>query len=164
MRFEFILESLRKHRDLIDQEANAIDIVEAKAWRSKQLEEFQRRRVERAEDLDRMEGERLSRQIREAVAWLGANEEQEDTLAKLLRAHDSINSHWSLTTPTILSWIEQGRENLYIWLNGKPGAGECQSTSTISDVKLLQCSTESSSGAPFYCTSFFMLILAQVRA
>ena len=164
MRLEFILESLRKHRDLIDQEANAIDIVEAKAWRSKQLEEIQRRRVERAEDLDRMEGERLSRQIREAVAWLGANEEQEDTLAKLLRAHDSINSHWSLTTPTILSWIEQGRENLYIWLNGKPGAGECRLTSIMSDVRLLQCSTESISGAPFYCTFFFMLILAQVRA
>ena len=136
MRFEFILESLRKHRDLIDQEANAIDIVEAKAWRSKQLEEVQRRRMERAEDLDRMEGERLSRQIREAVAWLGANEEQEDTLAKLLRVHDGKDSHWSLMTPTIVSWIEQGRENSYIWLNGKPGAGECQSTSTIS---MLNC-------------------------
>ena len=81
-RFEFILENLRKHRDLIDLEANAIDIVEAKAWRSKQLEEDRRRRVERAEDLDRMERERLARQVREAVAWLGANEEQEDTFAK----------------------------------------------------------------------------------
>ena len=142
MRFEFILESLRKHRDLVDQEANAIDIVEAKAWRSKQLEEVQRRRVERAEDLDRTEREGLARQVREAVAWLGANEEQEDTLAKLLRAHDSMVSHWSLATPTILSWIEQGRENLFLWLNGKPGAGECQSTSTISDDELCQRSTE----------------------
>ena len=129
------MDSLRKHRDLINQEANAIDIVEAKAWRSKQLEEVQRRRVERSEDLDRTERERLSRQVREAVAWLGANEEQEDTLAKLLRAYDSMNSHWSLTTPIILSWIEQGHENLFLWLNGKPGAGECKSTSTISDLE-----------------------------
>lgn len=136
------MESLRKHRDLIDQEANAIDIVEAKAWRSKQLEEIQRRRVERAEDLGRMEREGLARQVREAVAWLGASEEQEDTLAKLLRAHDSMDSHWSLATPTILSWIEQGRENLFLWLNGKPGAGECQSISTISDNELCQCSNE----------------------
>ena len=149
MRFEFILENLRKHRDLIDQEANAIDIVEAKAWRSKQLEEVQRRRVERAEDLDRMERERLARQVREAVAWLGANEEQEDTLAKLLRAHDSTNSHWSLATPTILSWIEQGRENVFLWLNGKPGAGGCYSTSTISDVGLLQRTTEFILSRPF---------------
>ena len=155
-RFEFILENLRKHRDLIDLEANAIDIVEAKAWRSKQLEEDRRRRVERAEDLDRMERERLARQVREAVAWLGANEEQEDTLAKLLRAHDSVNSHWSLTTPKILSWIEQGRENLFLWLNGKPGAGECQSTSTKPDVESLQYSFLSH---PFSAL-FVVLILA----
>ena len=127
------MESLRKHRDLIDQEVNATNIVEAKAWRVKQLEEVQRRRLERAEDLDRMERERLARQVREAAAWLGANEEQENTLAKLLRSHDSVDSHWALGTPTILSWIEQGRENLFLWINGKPGAGECQSASTISD-------------------------------
>ena len=153
-RFEFILESLRKHRDLVDQEVNAIDIVEAKAWRSKQLEEVRRQHVERAEDLDRMEQHRLSRQVREAAAWLGANEEQEDTLAKLLRADDGMISHWSLEIPTILSWIEQGRDNLFLWLNGKPGAGECQSTSVISDVELLQCSAERISAALFYCTHF----------
>ena len=122
------MESLRKDRDLIDQEVNAISIVEAKAWRNEQLKEVRRRRVERAEDLDRMERERMARHVREAAAWLGANEEQEDTLAKLLRAHDNINSHWSLATPTMLSWIEQGRENLFLWLNGKPGAGECHQT------------------------------------
>ena len=127
------MESLKKHRDLIDQEVNAINIVEAKAWRNKQLEEIRQRRVERAEDLDRIEREKLARQLREAAAWLGANEEQENTLAKLLRAHDSMDSHWALATTTILSWIEQGRENLFLWINGKPGAGECQSTSTISD-------------------------------
>lgn len=127
------MESLKKHRDLIDQEVNAINIVEAKAWRKKQLEEARQRRVERAEDLDKMERERLARQVREAAAWLGANEEQEDTLAKLLRACDSMDSHWALVTPTLLSWIEQGRENLFLWINGKPGAGECQSTPTISD-------------------------------
>ena len=127
------MENLKKHRDLIDQEVNAANIVEAKAWRIKQLEEVRRRRVELAEDLDRMERERMARQVREAAAWIGANEEQEDTLAKLLRAHDGMDSHWSLATPTILSWIGQGRENLFLWLNGKPGAGECQSTTTISD-------------------------------
>ena len=127
------MENLKKHRDLIDQEVNAANIVEAKAWRIKQLEDVRRRRVERAEDLDRMERERMARQVREAAAWLGANEEQEDTLAKLLRAHDGKDSHWSLATPTILSWTEQGRENLFLWLNGKPGAGECQSTTTMSD-------------------------------
>ena len=132
-RFEFILESLRKLRDLVDQEVNAIDIVEAKAWRSKQLEEVRRQHVERAEDLDRMERYRLARQVREAAAWLGANEEQECTLKKLLRADDGMFSHWSLATPTILSWIEQGLDNMFLWLNGKPGAGECQSTTTISD-------------------------------
>ena len=148
------MESLRRQRDLIDEEVNAIDIVEAKAWRSKLLEEVRRQHVERAEDLDRMERDRLARQVREAAAWLGANEEQEVTLERLLRADDGMFSHWSLATPTILSWIEQGRDNMFLWLNAKPGAGECQSTSTISDVEVLQCSAERISTALFYCTDF----------
>ena len=148
------MESFRKHRDFIDQEVNAIDILEAKAWRSKQLEGSQQQHAELSETLERVEQEKLAREFRVAMAWLGANEEQKDTLAKLLRTSESRNSHWSLTTPAVLAWIEQGGENVFLWLTGIPGAGECQSTLTTSDVELLECGAEPISVALFYCTIF----------
>ena len=76
LRFQAILETIRRHRDLIDQEANTVNIVDAKAWRSEQFDQIRKWRVERAEDLDKAERERLVAQTKEATAWLGASEEQ----------------------------------------------------------------------------------------
>ena len=118
---------MRKHRDLIDQEASTINIVEAKAWRTQQLEQIRQWRAERAKDLEKAERDRLSAQTREAVVWIGATQTQEDTLTRLLRACDSADGHWALQEPMIVSWLEQSRDNQFLWLHGKPGAGE-QST------------------------------------
>lgn len=105
LRFQGILESLRKHRDLIDQEANAINIAESKSWRNEQLNQINRWRAERSEEIDKAERERLAMQMKEAVAWLGASEEQEDMLTKLSRLCDDTDSHWALKEHTIASWL-----------------------------------------------------------
>ena len=123
LRFQSILENLRKHRDLIDQEAATIDIVESKAWRDKHLEQIRQWRIERAHDVDVKEKERLALQIRDTMNWLGASEEQEDTHAKLLRAYESDDAHWILTEPLVVSWLNDGRDCSVLWLNGKPGSG-----------------------------------------
>ena len=136
-RFQAILQSLRKHRDLIDQEASTNNIVEAKTWRDQQLEQIRQWRVERAKDLDMAEHERLSAQIREAVVWFGAAQEQEDTLTKHLRACGSADRHWALQEPMILSWLEQSRDCQFLWLNGKPGAGECSCIQYFCSIRLL---------------------------
>lgn len=125
LRFQGILENLRKHRDLIDAEANATSIVEAKAWRSTQLDLIRRLRVDRANEIDKAERERLASQTREAVAWFGANEGQEDIFAKISDACGSSDGHWIFKESVIRSWLGQGgRDDSVIWLNGKPGAGE----------------------------------------
>ena len=125
LRFQGILESLRKHRDLIDAEANAIGLAEAKAWRGTQLDYIRQWRASRAYDIETMERERLASQTRAAIAWFGANEGQEDIYAKISRACDSLDNHWILKEPTVVSWLGQGtRDHSIIWLNGKPGAGE----------------------------------------
>lgn len=123
-RFQAILQSLRKHRDLIDQEASTINIVEARIWRGQQLEQIRQWRAERAKDLDKAERERLGAQTREAVVWFGAAQEHEDTLTRLLRACNSADDHWALREPMIRSWLEQSRDNQFVWLQGKPGAGK----------------------------------------
>ena len=132
LRFQGILENLRKHRDLIDAEANAINIAEAKVLRSTQLDQFRRWRADQTYEIEKVERERLASQIREVVAWLGANEGQEDTFAKFSKACDASDSHWFLKESFILSWLGQGgHDDSVIWLNGKPGAGQsallCQS-------------------------------------
>lgn len=112
---------------MIDQEANAISIGEAKAWRTQQLEQIRQWRAERADDLDRVERERLAAQVRDAVAWLGASEEQEvgeDLCARLARTCDDAEGHWALRHRTIVSWLDRGQGHSVVWLNGKPGAGE----------------------------------------
>ena len=123
-RFQAIIQSLRKHRDLIDQEASTINILEAKVWRVQQLEQIQQWRAERAEVLDKAERERLAAQTREAVMWFGAGQEQEDILARLLRACENTDGHWALRQPMIVSWLDQSRVNQFFWLHGEPGAGE----------------------------------------
>lgn len=124
LRFQGILEGLRKHRDLIDAEANVISITEAKSWRSEQIGQINQWRLKQADEIDKAERERLASQTREAVAWLNAGEEQENRLTKLSRASNGTSDHWALKEATVLLWIEQGREPSIVWLNGKPGAGE----------------------------------------
>ncbi len=123
-RFQAILQSLRKHRDLIDQKTSTISIVKAKVWRGQQLKQVRQWRAERAENLDKAERERLAAQIREAVKWFEAGQEQKDILARLLWACDSTNGHWALREPMILSWLDQSRDNQFLWLHGKSEAGE----------------------------------------
>ena len=124
MRFQAILDSLRKHRDLIDQEANIINIVEAKAWRSERLEHIRQWRDERAAKLDREEQERIGAQVREAAAWLDTSVEQDDILAKHLRVRADAEPHWILKEPKIVSWLGQARDYPFLWLNGKIGGGK----------------------------------------
>ena len=125
LRFQGILENLRKHRDLIDAEANAINIAEAKILRNTQMDHFRRWRADQAYEIEKIERERLASQIRETVAWLGANEGQEDMFAKFSKACDASDSHWFLKDSSIISWLgRHGRDDSVIWLNGKPGAGQ----------------------------------------
>ena len=136
LRFHGILDNLRKHRDLIDAEANAIHIAEAKVLRSTQLDHLRTWRADRAYEIEKVERDRLASQIREAVAWLGANEGQEDTYAKFSKACHASNSHWFLKDSIMLSWLsEGGRDDSVVWLNGKPGAGQSASPSSLSHIK-----------------------------
>ena len=125
LRFQGMLENLRKHRNLIDAEANAINIAEAKTLRNTQMDYIRRSRADRAHEIEEIERERLASQIRETVAWLGANQGQEDMLAKFSKACDASDSHWFLKESSIISWLgRSGRDDSVIWLNGKPGAGQ----------------------------------------
>ncbi|MDI1484917.1 MAG: hypothetical protein OHK93_000051 [Ramalina farinacea] len=121
-RFDTILESLMRHRDLIDREAAAIDITQGKEWRAQQMRDIRQWRAERAEYIDKLEKDLLATQLREAVAWLGARDDQDNEFSRVSDACSS--KHWALEDPKLLSWLDQSRYNSVLWLNGKPGAGK----------------------------------------
>ena len=124
LRFNMILESMRKHRDLIDLEANANNIVEAKLWRTTQLEHITRWRLEVSEATKRAEIERAASHVREASVWLKASQTQEDRLDRLSASVSNASNKWILDQDKISSWMNHDAKYTFVWLHGKPGAGE----------------------------------------
>ncbi|KAJ8067481.1 hypothetical protein OCU04_004825 [Sclerotinia nivalis] len=113
-RFSGILESLSRHRDLIDREASSINIAEARSAR-----------VRAEEDVARREKERQNYQLKDSITWLAiTNEEQQDIIEQLLRRRQSGTGEWLLQNPQIMSWISDSRMHPVIWLKGIPGGGK----------------------------------------
>lgn len=126
-RFQGILESLRRHRDLIDKEANALNIAENRPFRREVMDEFemiQKWRNKSLEDMETQERERLGSQMREAVAWLGASPYQEDIFERHLRASKTTKCKWIFQNAHMSLWLREGRFPEALWINGKPGAGQ----------------------------------------
>ena len=79
-------------------------------------------RIDRDDHVNKTDKDRLSRQIREAATWLGAGEDQEDTLHRI--ASTCEGSHCAVSHTQIVSWLDQGGGSRLLWLNGNPEAGE----------------------------------------
>jgi hypothetical protein len=116
-RFNGILDSLARHSELVDKEANSIDIAEAKEWRSKLME-----------DTVKKEQERSVTQFYAALSWLEVKDyehiEQEDELDRQSSLHHAHSCDWIQKNPKARLWMRLGKEELVLWLNGKPGAGK----------------------------------------
>src|SRR5438046_2692789 len=116
-RFKGILESLARHSELVDKEASSIDIAEAKEWRSRLME-----------DTARKEQERSITQFHAALSWLEVKDyeqiEQEEELDRQFNLHHAHSCDWIQKNPKARSWMRPGKEELVLWLNGKPGAGK----------------------------------------
>ena len=89
-----------------------------------QLEHFRQWRIERKEEIEKQEQDKLAAQVKGTAAWLDADINQEDILVKHSRAYGPDEEHWILKTPLLASWLDKARETPMIWLNGKPGAGK----------------------------------------
>lgn len=114
VRFLGILEKLERHRDIVDKEASAIAIIEAKKWR-----------VQQQDNIDRLESERRDRQLQDCISWLAIDDRsQEDALDKLTQRRQAGTCEWVLNSSNLRTWIENQNEEPVLWLKGIPGAGE----------------------------------------
>jgi hypothetical protein len=114
-RFNVILQKLARGRDLLDREANSLDMVEARAFRQNVLE-----------DIERREKDRQVWQMRDTLAWLdlkGQDREQEELFESRSKARKSGTCEWILQNSKVRSWLDVEDQRPLLWLRGKPGSG-----------------------------------------
>ena len=123
-RFDGILQSLSRHRDLVDREAISFDIIQAKSWRRQMQGDLQER-----------EKERTAAQFRDAVTWLAVYDEdrgrEEELDRRLHKLRTPGTCEWVLRHPKIIRWASDTVEQPVLWLYGKPGSGTFLETSRI---------------------------------
>ena len=114
LRFDAILSSLSRHRDLIDHEAASFDIVQASENRRKINQE-----------LEKSEEERSDSHLLATLSWLGVEDRlQEDNLSRLNDRRFPDTCQWLLKTPQYQSWLVDNKKHSILWLWGIPGSGK----------------------------------------
>ncbi|KAF4437906.1 NACHT domain-containing protein [Fusarium austroafricanum] len=122
-RFANILEDMKQHGSLIDLEASARDIAEAKAMR----DDIRKWREESEKNVHHQEIEETTKQFESIVSWLKVNEPDQ------LAIFDSISLEtaelegtcaWILQNPKIRSWVNNKPDTPTLWLQGSAGTGK----------------------------------------
>lgn len=115
-KFNNILEDLKQHGSLIDQEANARNIAEARKMR----EENQSR-------LEREETERSAKQFETIASWLKVNESDQlatfDSICFEVAGYEG-TCGWILQNPKVISWLQNKPDTPALWLQGSAGTGK----------------------------------------
>ena len=113
------MDSLSRHANLVDQEANAFLVSEAMQWRRETLD-----RINKAEK------DRATKQLMAALAWLGLDNipycgqaHQDNLRDRLVKDCCDGTTDWVLKHPRMRAWLQNGRGPSVLWLNGIPGSG-----------------------------------------
>ncbi|KAF4987182.1 hypothetical protein FDECE_15563 [Fusarium decemcellulare] len=122
-RFSNILEDLKQHGYLIDQEANARNIAETREMR----EDIRTWREESQTQVHHEEIEESAKHYESIVTWLKINESDQ------LAIFDSISSEaseyqgtcgWILNNERVRSWSHNHMDTPALWLQGSAGTGK----------------------------------------
>jgi hypothetical protein len=114
-RFQNILDRLRRHREVIESQANLLHFQQYQLDRAKMLE-----------DLRRSENERRQKNYKEALEWIsGADTHLDHESACAARSEYPGSGRWILKHSKQQNWKEADEPvSSILWLNGIPGAGK----------------------------------------
>lgn len=114
---------MKRHEALIDQEANACNIAEARKMR----QDIRTWREESLEQVGRLEEERAAKHYQSIMSWLKMDESDQ------LAIFDSISVEgtkypgtcgWTLRNPKVSSWLQRKPDTPILWLQGTAGSGK----------------------------------------
>ncbi|KAK8115310.1 hypothetical protein PG999_007379 [Apiospora kogelbergensis] len=129
-RFDNIFENLQRHASLIDKEANAYNIAEAKQMR----QEIRTWRDECTEQLDRTEEEQGIKQYNSIVSWLRVDESDQLNIFHTLL--EESNKHpgtcdWILRNKKMTSMLQRKPDIPVLWIQGAAGTGKSVISASI---------------------------------
>jgi len=114
---------MKRHETLIDQEANARDIAEARKMR----QDIRTWREESLDGLSLLEEEQAAKQYQSIMSWLKIDDSDQ------LAVFDSISVEgakypgtcgWTLQNAKVKSWLQRKPDTPILWLQGTPGSGK----------------------------------------
>jgi methionine aminopeptidase len=114
---------MKHHGDLIDKEANARDIAEAREMRH----DIRLWREQSLERVNSFEGEQAIKQYQSIIAWMNIDESDQLAIVESImtegRKHPGTCA-WVLKSPKVKSWLQSRPETPFLWLQGTPGSGK----------------------------------------
>lgn len=113
-RFQHILDGLRRHRELIESQANLLHI-----------QQYQQDRSNMLDALNRIEAAELQKKYVAVMEWVsGAQTKLDHDSACEARSEFPESGSWILKKPELEDWKEaEIPMKSVLWLNGIPGAG-----------------------------------------
>jgi hypothetical protein len=136
-RFQGIINTIEKHRDFIDKEANSIDMVEDRAARIRILDDIVERQRQASAILDDNDSQKRLLQLQSSTSWVAVDDKrQEAELARRSAMRHTGTFDWIGQVPETKSWLRDDDSEPILWLNGKPGAGAsaCHNAPTFSNL------------------------------
>jgi hypothetical protein len=123
-RFQGIINTIEKHRDFIDKEANSVDMVEDRAARIRILDDIAERQRQASAILDDNDSQKRLLQLQSSTSWVAVDDRrQEAELARRSAMRHAGTFDWIGQVPETKSWLRDDDSEPILWLNGKPGAG-----------------------------------------
>ncbi|KAK6843900.1 hypothetical protein PG987_004760 [Apiospora arundinis] len=131
-RFDHIFENLKKHEDLIDKEANAYSIAEAKQMRL----DIRAWRDECAEQLERTDKDQGIKQYNSIISWLKVDESDQLNIFHALR--EELTKYpgtcdWVIQHKTVRSLLQRKPDVPILWIQGAAGTGKSVLSSSITN-------------------------------
>lgn len=114
---------MNRHGELIDKEANALDIAEAKELRK----DIRCWREESLEQVENFEREQAAKQYKAIMSWLKADESDQlaifDAISREGNRFQGTCS-WITKNSKLRSWLEKKPDLAMLWLQGNLGTGK----------------------------------------
>jgi hypothetical protein len=123
-RFQGIINTIERHRDLIDKEASSIDMFEDRAARVRMLEDITERQRQTTAILESNDIQKRLIQLQSATSWLAVDDKKQE--AERIRRSTMRHAGtfgWIVQVSEMISWLKDEDSDPTLWLNGKPGAG-----------------------------------------
>ncbi|KAK7413801.1 hypothetical protein QQX98_007294 [Neonectria punicea] len=122
-RFDNVLEDLKNHGTLVDNEASAIHISEAQKMR----QDIRTWREESLDQVRKFEEEQTARQHEFITSWLNIDESDQLAIFDAILAEGAEypgTCDWILRNPKVKSWCQSKPDTAILWLQGTPGSGK----------------------------------------